>query len=403
MILHNDNCFTLQVSCAEALDKLSILQIKLEKIKDNRAIEVKKEYDLLHPILYPSIQSHHCEHLYKLLVEINTSIWDKQDLFKSSSPTINKTALCTQIIEENDIRFRIKNKINHQFNSRLKEQKGYQLKKALVIPHLLMGDQILMISAVRYLSILYDQVHLLCLSKYINQIKLFYSDDPTIVVVQCTDNWWRDPIFYQTNGLEQFDKKDIYVCGIHTEYVKGVCSASCAEVPFCFYRHMNLPYNVFWNYFYINQVDPTVNLFRLLQKYNISEYIFAHCETGRGPLISIPEIEKHSGKSINEILLIDPNTNKYPSDHKFYPIAQQMVGHNINYYVDLMINASYLYLSDSCFFCLAMLLGIKTDYCYVRSRFSYNYNYIWKNPYGFNADKIGYGSPSKMKVFKPFG
>ena len=38
----------LPVSIGEALDKLTILDIKLEKIKDNKKIDVQKEYDILY-------------------------------------------------------------------------------------------------------------------------------------------------------------------------------------------------------------------------------------------------------------------------------------------------------------------------------------------------------------------
>lgn len=38
----------LPVSIGEALDKLSILDIKLKKIKDERKLDVKKEYNLLY-------------------------------------------------------------------------------------------------------------------------------------------------------------------------------------------------------------------------------------------------------------------------------------------------------------------------------------------------------------------
>ena len=38
----------LPVSLGEAIDKLTILDIKLDKINDNRKNDVQKEYDLLY-------------------------------------------------------------------------------------------------------------------------------------------------------------------------------------------------------------------------------------------------------------------------------------------------------------------------------------------------------------------
>ena len=42
-----NNILSLPVSLGEAIDKLTILDIKCEKIKDNRKIDVQKEYNIL--------------------------------------------------------------------------------------------------------------------------------------------------------------------------------------------------------------------------------------------------------------------------------------------------------------------------------------------------------------------
>ena len=43
----------LPVSYGEAIDKLTILDIKLDKIKDDRKIDVKKEYDAIYSFIEP--------------------------------------------------------------------------------------------------------------------------------------------------------------------------------------------------------------------------------------------------------------------------------------------------------------------------------------------------------------
>ena len=45
---YNNDILYLPVSLGEAIDKLTILDIKLDKIVDNRKIDVKKEYNLLY-------------------------------------------------------------------------------------------------------------------------------------------------------------------------------------------------------------------------------------------------------------------------------------------------------------------------------------------------------------------
>ena len=118
------------VSVGEAIDKLSILEIKYKKIsnKDKR-VEIKKEIDCLNQ----------CEKykndyffFYKLLLYINEKIWEMTDKIKSIVPyaytldtRIYFAELSSLIFEYNQKRFRIKNWFNILVNSELKEQKSY--------------------------------------------------------------------------------------------------------------------------------------------------------------------------------------------------------------------------------------------------------------------------------------
>lgn len=114
----------LEVSLGEALDKLSILEIKLEKIKDQEKLKhVQKEYDtILNQIDKNNIY-------YNQLKQKNLEIWDLMD--KLMNQNLDKelddneyNLICRKTVLENDNRFKIKNKINE--NSNLKEQKSYK-------------------------------------------------------------------------------------------------------------------------------------------------------------------------------------------------------------------------------------------------------------------------------------
>ena len=145
------------VSIGEALDKLSILEIKLNNIKDARRKDVEKEYNKISIKLQDSIKK--VDFYYEILKIINKEIWISMDklreLDKNSEEWKN---VCHQTIVDNDRRFRVKKKINNLSNSNLKEQKGYKPKTAFVLTHLGLGDNITAIGAVRYLSICYDKV-----------------------------------------------------------------------------------------------------------------------------------------------------------------------------------------------------------------------------------------------------
>lgn len=114
----------IEVSIGEAIDKLSILELKLKKIhNEEKKKEIEKEIKVLHEC-YTYIKKY--EILYKLLIYVNESIWDMTDTIKSISITdSNFPLISNQIFEFNQKRFRIKNWFNLLTNSNIKEQKSY--------------------------------------------------------------------------------------------------------------------------------------------------------------------------------------------------------------------------------------------------------------------------------------
>jgi hypothetical protein len=124
-------CVYLPTSIGEAIDKLTILDIKLERISDaNRKADVQREHDALlkHATLTEFIQTH--TDLYNTMKKANAIIWDMMDVLRDGASRISgeeylKT--CKDCIEFNDIRFRIKSRINQASNSELREQKSYKV------------------------------------------------------------------------------------------------------------------------------------------------------------------------------------------------------------------------------------------------------------------------------------
>ena len=70
-----------EISIGELLDKISILEIKMEKIKDNtKREEVKKEYDILKKIQSDSIEiTGELKKLFDSLKKVNSIMWDIED------------------------------------------------------------------------------------------------------------------------------------------------------------------------------------------------------------------------------------------------------------------------------------------------------------------------------------
>ena len=114
----------LEVSIGEAIDKLSILEIKFEKISDQeKKVEIQKEIDCLQECI---IYKNSYKFYYNLLVYVNKKIWDMTNTIKSITPKNSQfSCISNQIFEFNQKRFRIKNWFNLLTNSDIKEQKNY--------------------------------------------------------------------------------------------------------------------------------------------------------------------------------------------------------------------------------------------------------------------------------------
>ena len=120
-----------EISSGELLDKISILEIKLSKIKDKVLLnEVKKEYDILFKTKNDNIiSSNEIITLYKNLKETNEKLWKIEDeirLCEKNSDFKEKfIKLSRSVYFTNDQRSRIKQKINKILGSKIKEVKQY--------------------------------------------------------------------------------------------------------------------------------------------------------------------------------------------------------------------------------------------------------------------------------------
>ena len=173
-----DNILYLPVSLGEAIDKLTILDIKCDKITDNRKLDVQKEYDILYENL--KVFKVKFDELYCSMKKINLIIWHQMDELREQNIEIDRwTKICKECIENNDIRFRIKNKINLISNSTLKEQKSYKINRLVVRLNCNEGYFDLFIEPIKYLSYIYDEI-IIQSSKNIDKIRNKFDYDNTI-------------------------------------------------------------------------------------------------------------------------------------------------------------------------------------------------------------------------------
>ncbi len=130
-LLLNFMGINVSISIGELIDKITILEIKLEKINESdKKQNIKHELDLLN-IEYIKIQelNKEIETYFKQLKEINLELWDIEESIRDCERRNNFDSefveLSRKIYIKNDLRFEIKNKINKKFSSEIVEEKSY--------------------------------------------------------------------------------------------------------------------------------------------------------------------------------------------------------------------------------------------------------------------------------------
>ena len=125
------NKILVEVSVGELLDKISILEIKQEKIKDPEKLKfISDEHSILKDQLDNNVKSDEkLNTLFQSLKDINAKLWviedDKRLCEKNSDFTEKFIKLSRDVHFLNDDRAKIKLEINNHTGSKIKEIKEY--------------------------------------------------------------------------------------------------------------------------------------------------------------------------------------------------------------------------------------------------------------------------------------
>ena len=125
------NKIIVEVSIGELLDKISILEIKQEKIKDPEKIKfINNEHSILKKQLKENVQTdNELDNLFQSLKDINAKLWaiedDKRQCEKDKDFGEKFIKLSRDVHFLNDDRARIKLEINNHTGSKIKEIKEY--------------------------------------------------------------------------------------------------------------------------------------------------------------------------------------------------------------------------------------------------------------------------------------
>ena len=233
----------LPVSLGEAMDKLTILEIKMEKISDSRRTDCEKEYQLLADKIDPYRKQF--AYYYRILKEINLSLWETQDHFHGRNVSPEEgAAMCRLILNENDRRFRVKAKINVASGSPLREQKGYGEKLAFLNAPRERDVMTWLNGAIRFLATAYDKVLVACSSRDEAELRAIYEDDPCIELRVIGDESGTAPLIDLPDDLVTRSEITVFSCG------PGAGSGKVSDLPELFYDELKLGRNIRTEYFH---------------------------------------------------------------------------------------------------------------------------------------------------------
>lgn len=125
------NKIIVEVSVGELLDKISILEIKKEKIKDPEKLKfISSEHSILKDQLEKNVKSDDkLDKLFEDLKQINAKLWviedDKRDCEKNKDFGDKFIKLSRDVHFLNDDRAKIKLEMNNHTGSSIKEIKEY--------------------------------------------------------------------------------------------------------------------------------------------------------------------------------------------------------------------------------------------------------------------------------------
>jgi hypothetical protein len=119
------------VSLGELVDKISILHIKNQNIKDDEKLKfITEELELLNIVLDDHIKKNDIQEFLDALIKINSKLWvvedEIRDCERSKKFDEKFISLARSVYFTNDKRSEIKSDINKKFGSKIVEVKSYE-------------------------------------------------------------------------------------------------------------------------------------------------------------------------------------------------------------------------------------------------------------------------------------
>jgi hypothetical protein len=368
----------IKTSIGDSIDRLTILNIKCEKLNDkDKLIEVNREKDILINELNKYLQEDTVYYYYTILEKINKHIWELLDNAKYNSKDKNSELEYYREQEDyNERRFRVKRMIDNYNKSLIKEQKGYKLKQCYILTHLGLGDHIYHDGMIRYLTTIYDIVHIVCFQSNVNNLTLLFTDILNIIKFVPVNDYDHPNHYKEIENIKKYTTQnniDEYFTGSYRRDKQD----QIYDYPFSWYDLVNIDCSVFWDYSYIPKPTKCSEIYSLVED---MDYAFIHNTCSGGKVFNTNLVEKTFNINRDNVLIINPCVNIYNQEHKFYNVADKFLKFKLLEYITVIENANYIMLSDSSFFGLAHHLKIKTDNKYYFHR-GLDYQHLYNDKY----------------------
>ena len=241
---------------------------------------------------------------------------------------------------------------------------------AYLLSHNGLGDYITMISAVRYLSTIYDKVYFIC-TKQSQPNLTDLLDSSNIITVPVPMSHFQEEHNECNQILEKLpESTDILICGgCHTPYFKSRInnqklleyrlknndSEYSCDYSFIrdFYNNIGLDLRIYYDWFDIPSSQISVNHYESIQDKKI---VFLHTKASNSEI----NLDRIINKYITDetYLIICANKNVYESCSYNASIAEAYVNLPIRDYIDIIKKAVIIHVVNSCFSCIIYPLVI---------------------------------------------
>lgn len=232
-------------------------------------------------------------------------------------------------------------------------------QNAYFVGHNGLGDNIINLSAVNYLSNFYNKIFFICKEINYNILKLLLSNIKNIEIISIdSENEFNN---IQKIYNDVIKENDFFVSGVcHTGYIQSKITnpylnnylKDISENDDCyykfiidFYQDINLDLTIYYGFFDLPQNDLSLDLYNSIKDYKIC---FIYFEINDKQIYNYQNIVSNLD---NTYIILNISNNFYELSKDInpekYELAKQFINIDIIYYIDTILNCDKIIIKDS--------------------------------------------------------